>query len=413
MYDAKIARFLQADPFIQDPLMSQSLNRYAYVWNNPLNATDPSGYFVGAVIGHLIGSELTRRFIQSSWIGKNVIQPALQYVSRKPLLNAIVTVVIAYYGGPSAVAAYSEAVTYANGGSLLDGVKAGAISYAQSFVFAQIGASGLETTERIFAHAVAGGVFSELQGGKFGHGFVSAGLTKAFTTYANFDYSDGSAKAVIGRTAVAAMVGGTISELTGGKFANGATTAAIAHLFNAELSESEKRAIRARNKKAIEQLYGDILKAGNINIDANIRLAASMTLDQLKSALTDASVWNYKRNSSLIANLKAAGTYDANLLAEFGNLHAGITYAANGVRLDVALTFGGGYQSAVQNRRNGNFSGGAVGSTLSGALSAWVGYTATAKQTISAARNGFTWGDNRDDILPIIQGYCAVSLDCN
>ncbi|MDM3872684.1 RHS repeat-associated core domain-containing protein, partial [Porticoccus sp. W117] len=44
IYDAKIARFLQADPFIQDPTYSQSLNRYSYTFNNPLNATDPSGF---------------------------------------------------------------------------------------------------------------------------------------------------------------------------------------------------------------------------------------------------------------------------------------------------------------------------------------------------------------------------------
>ena len=44
IYDAKIARFVQADPIIQDPLRVQSLNRYSYVWNNPLNAVDPSGF---------------------------------------------------------------------------------------------------------------------------------------------------------------------------------------------------------------------------------------------------------------------------------------------------------------------------------------------------------------------------------
>lgn len=44
VYDAKLARFVQADPIIQDPLKVQSLNRYSYVWNNPLNATDPSGF---------------------------------------------------------------------------------------------------------------------------------------------------------------------------------------------------------------------------------------------------------------------------------------------------------------------------------------------------------------------------------
>lgn len=43
-YDAKLGRFIQADPLIQDPTKVQSLNRYSYVWNNPLNATDPSGF---------------------------------------------------------------------------------------------------------------------------------------------------------------------------------------------------------------------------------------------------------------------------------------------------------------------------------------------------------------------------------
>jgi RHS repeat-associated protein len=44
VYDPLIGRFISADPFIQAPLMSQSLNRYSYVMNNPLSITDPSGY---------------------------------------------------------------------------------------------------------------------------------------------------------------------------------------------------------------------------------------------------------------------------------------------------------------------------------------------------------------------------------
>jgi len=35
---------MQADPMVQAPENIQSLNRYSYVMNNPLNATDPSGY---------------------------------------------------------------------------------------------------------------------------------------------------------------------------------------------------------------------------------------------------------------------------------------------------------------------------------------------------------------------------------
>lgn len=44
VYDPTIGRFISADPFIQAPLMSQSLNRYSYVMNNPLSLIDPSGY---------------------------------------------------------------------------------------------------------------------------------------------------------------------------------------------------------------------------------------------------------------------------------------------------------------------------------------------------------------------------------
>jgi RHS repeat-associated protein len=44
VYDATIGRFMSADPIVQDPYHSQSFNRYSYVWNNPLNATDPTGF---------------------------------------------------------------------------------------------------------------------------------------------------------------------------------------------------------------------------------------------------------------------------------------------------------------------------------------------------------------------------------
>lgn len=44
VYDARLGRFIQADPLVQNPTKVQSLNRYSYVWNNPLNATDPSGF---------------------------------------------------------------------------------------------------------------------------------------------------------------------------------------------------------------------------------------------------------------------------------------------------------------------------------------------------------------------------------
>ena len=44
VYDPLVARFVSADPEIQDPMHSQSYNRYTYVWNNPTNDVDPTGF---------------------------------------------------------------------------------------------------------------------------------------------------------------------------------------------------------------------------------------------------------------------------------------------------------------------------------------------------------------------------------
>jgi RHS repeat-associated protein len=61
-YDPALGRFLQPDPIVPEPGNPQALNRYAYVYNNPLRYTDPSGHVpvilvmmgIGAVSGALI-----------------------------------------------------------------------------------------------------------------------------------------------------------------------------------------------------------------------------------------------------------------------------------------------------------------------------------------------------------------------
>ncbi len=49
-YDPTTGRFLQADSIVPDPANPQSLNRYAYVLNNPLKYTDPTGHWFESVI---------------------------------------------------------------------------------------------------------------------------------------------------------------------------------------------------------------------------------------------------------------------------------------------------------------------------------------------------------------------------
>jgi RHS repeat-associated protein len=43
-YDSSLGRFIQADTIVPQPGNPQSLNRYSYVFNNPLRYTDPTGY---------------------------------------------------------------------------------------------------------------------------------------------------------------------------------------------------------------------------------------------------------------------------------------------------------------------------------------------------------------------------------
>ncbi|MDP3444261.1 MAG: RHS repeat-associated core domain-containing protein, partial [Ignavibacteria bacterium] len=60
LYDPVVGRFLSADPYVQDPGFTQSLNRYSYCLNNPLKYTDPSGevipwlYFAGQLLGNYL-----------------------------------------------------------------------------------------------------------------------------------------------------------------------------------------------------------------------------------------------------------------------------------------------------------------------------------------------------------------------
>jgi hypothetical protein len=71
-------------------------------------------------------------------------------------------------------------------------------------------------------------LIAKAQGGRWSSGFWS-GFASSALSVGTRDYGG-----VTGRTMIMAVVGGTVSELTGGKFANGAVSGAFVHLFNAE-----------------------------------------------------------------------------------------------------------------------------------------------------------------------------------
>ncbi len=113
----------------------------------------------------------------------------------------------------------------------LSGATFGAIggAFSQSSGFFKQGGMG-----HILSHGLASGILTDLEGGNFGNGFLTAGITKFSTVNLVSNIGGKSFGAIVGRTTMAGMIGGTTSVMTGGKFANGAKTSALAHVVNAE-----------------------------------------------------------------------------------------------------------------------------------------------------------------------------------
>lgn len=223
IYDPTLGRFLQADPFIQAPKNSQSFNRYSYVLNNPLSYTDPSGYFFKSLF----------KAVKKYW--RVIAAAAVTYFTAGAASGWA-----AGWGLTGATAgAVSGAIAGAAGGFVATGSLRGALTGAFSgAAFGAIGASfnadsgffAANGASHIGSHALTGGIMSDLQGGKFGHGFFSAGFTKGINVNGMID-SFGAAYDVA-RIAVSAIIGGTVSRLTGGKFGNGAVSSAMGQMLN-------------------------------------------------------------------------------------------------------------------------------------------------------------------------------------
>ncbi len=256
VYDAELARFISADPQVQFAGDSQSYNRYSYVHNNPMKYTDPSGFG--------LFSSIKKAFKK--------IAGGLRKIGRalKPVAGIIVGAVVALYCPPCAAfagnsialgalagAAAGATTAAINGGNILKGAITGGISGA---VFGYIGLN-YTGNEAIAAHAIAGGAMSVVRGGKFGEGFLSAGFAKyamlGFEKAGYINLANRKFDAVMGRTTISAVVGGTASVIGGGKFANGAQTAAFAHLLNYELSHVNKAAA-ARANSIFKFFFGNI-----------------------------------------------------------------------------------------------------------------------------------------------------------
>ncbi|MEZ5462994.1 RHS repeat domain-containing protein [Dokdonella sp.] len=241
LYDPQLGRFIQADPFVESD-KAQGLNRYSYVLNNPLSLTDPSGYLsLRQVVGIAIA-------VVAAYFG--------QYYLAQGAYAASFGIAVA--GGFASAYVATGSLRAGLWGAFAAGVFWGiGTAFSRSWAYDTGYSCGAEMTQgarvaKIAAHGAAGGTLTELQGGKFGHGFVSAGVTETFSPAVS------SIDNVPAQAVAYAAIGGTASKLAGDSFSNGAATAIYQFLFNTVVHSASDIA------KANARLAAASAKAGEI-----------------------------------------------------------------------------------------------------------------------------------------------------
>ena len=304
IYDPKLGRFLQADPVVQAPKNSQSLNRYTYVFNNPLSYTDPSGFISFRTIVKLAAAAV---ITYVTWGAASGWAVGFAWGS-----TAGTTATLTAAGG-----AFAGAVSGAVGGAILTGTVKGAFYGALSgTALGAVGASGLNKFSKTVTGGAANGITTELQGGKFGHGFLSAGAGFWAGLNLGGDVS-------FGKFLGAAIAGGTISELTGGKFANGAISAGLAYAVAA----GARTSTRGDSGDSIVFKPGEDASLSDAVVEMKIResliasghLSAEVTLKfdpRFAAAKTDAltgtiiDTQHFKTLEGLVAYTQANPSYE-------------------------------------------------------------------------------------------------------
>ena len=212
VYDPALGRFMSADPNIQSLYYSQSLNRYAYVDNNPLRYTDPSGYCTagsdlagimsGGILGGGCGRNAMKTLVVDAWHFINHPAKVLEYsapglgnfinvrMSHSQSLQRIggdvalvasmvVSCILTPAAGAGIYATYEAYITDINGGSGLQIAEVGAISYMKAYEEDTSVANDWSTVSGMFTGGGAGA-------GAGGFSMSFSGVAKDISNVYNF-----------------------------------------------------------------------------------------------------------------------------------------------------------------------------------------------------------------------------------
>ena len=336
IYDPIICRFLSADPYVQDPTNTQSLNRYSYCVNNPLALTDPTGFgwwhklihhleHFFHEIGHALESIFENRFFQMA------VEILMQFV---PGLQGWTLALCEGF--------YSAFNTALAGGDIGDVLQAGLIAgFSAEFNSLTQGLSasafgGTQWLEGVALHSLEGGGIRVIEGGSFANGFLtSAVMQVAAAPIASIDNSDSGVGGMLIRATADGIVAGSVAAATGGDFGDAAETAAFSHLFSECAHRYEEYRMEQQHeavyKKLVHQAVVAKHQAMNTTLTGKqmVKLVGNLLLDAVQHYLGAHRSLNFNN----FLGLGLGGECDLSLTGEglkmFLGLGAGVGLASN------------------------------------------------------------------------------------
>ncbi len=254
IFDPLLARFMTADPLLNDPANLQSHNRYAYVLNSPFMYTDPSGF---------------KPFWKQKWF-RTVAAVAAVAVVGPWVAEEVMWSLAATNAEAAAIGNLAGAAV---GGGLAGGVQSGSIEGVLNGVAFGVITSGIGAIPsdlgRLAGHAAVGCAYAAAGGADCGAGATSA----AFTFLAAAAMPDAiAANRAYGYAYIAAS-GCLGARIGGGKCSEGswnaALSAAMQYAYNHEWHSIGQNAARG---KAAEALTIEAAEAAGYRVERGVML---------------------------------------------------------------------------------------------------------------------------------------------